>query len=52
MENFPPGLPLEDMAEEQEQPEEEDVEEIGDEDEMADFIVDEEDVDEHGSVVR
>ena len=47
-----PGPPLEDIAEEQEQPDEEEDEEIGDEDEMADFIVDEDDVDEHGAVVR
>ena len=43
------GSPLEDIAEEEEQPEEED---FGDEDDMADFIVDEEEVDEHGAPVR
>ncbi|GFY84642.1 global transcription factor group B1 [Actinidia rufa] len=43
------GPPLEDIAEEEEQPEEED---FGDEDDMADFIVDEEEVDEHGAPVR
>ncbi|XP_059668271.1 transcription elongation factor SPT6 homolog [Cornus florida] len=45
------GAPLEDIAEEEEQPEEEDGD-IGEEDEMADFIVDEEEVDEHGAPVR
>ncbi|KAM0954059.1 putative tex-like protein, HTH domain superfamily [Dioscorea sansibarensis] len=46
------AVPLEDIAEEEEQPEEEeDADMIGDEDEMADFIVDE-DVDETGAVVR
>lgn len=47
-------VPLEDIAEEEEQPEEEeeDADIIGDEDEMADFIVDEEDVDETGAVLR
>lgn len=45
--------PLEDIAEEEEQPEEEEEGDIiGEEDEMADFIVDEEDVDETGAVVR
>ncbi|KAL3533413.1 hypothetical protein ACH5RR_006934 [Cinchona calisaya] len=44
------GQPLEDIAEE-EQLEEEDAD-IGEEDEMADFIVDEEEVDEHGAPVR
>ena len=43
------GSPLEDIAEEEEQPEEED---FGDEDDMADFIVDEEEIDEHGAPVR
>ncbi|XP_068664398.1 transcription elongation factor SPT6 homolog isoform X2 [Aristolochia californica] len=45
------GAPLEDIAEEQ-QPEEEEDGDIGEEDEMADFIVDEEDVDENGAPVR
>ncbi|CAA3013552.1 transcription elongation factor SPT6 homolog [Olea europaea subsp. europaea] len=45
------GQPLEDIAEEDEQLEEEDAD-IGEEDEMADFIVDEEEVDEHGAPVR
>ncbi|CAA7401540.1 unnamed protein product [Spirodela intermedia] len=45
------AAPLEDIAEEEEQLEEEDVD-IGEEDEMADFIVDEEDVDENGAPVR
>lgn len=45
------GLPLEDIAEEEEQPEEEDAD-IGEDDEMADFIVDEEEIDEHGAPVR
>ncbi|KAL3637090.1 Transcription elongation factor spt6 [Castilleja foliolosa] len=44
------GQPLEDIAED-EQLEEEDPD-IGEEDEMADFIVDEEEVDEHGAPVR
>lgn len=42
----------EDIAEEEEQVEEEDDVDIGEEDEMADFIVDEEEVDEHGAPVR
>lgn len=47
------GAPLEDIAEEEEQPEEEEeADMIGEEDEMADFIVDEEDVDDTGAVVR
>ncbi|XP_057970915.1 transcription elongation factor SPT6 homolog isoform X2 [Malania oleifera] len=46
------GAPLEDIAEEEEQPEEEEDADIGEEDEMADFIVDEEEVDEHGAPVR
>ncbi|XP_047942817.1 transcription elongation factor SPT6 homolog [Salvia hispanica] len=46
------GQPLEDIAEEDEQLEEEDDADIGEEDEMADFIVDEEEVDEHGTPVR
>nr|DAD43000.1 TPA_asm: hypothetical protein HUJ06_001230 [Nelumbo nucifera] len=46
------GPPLEDIAEEEEQPEEEEDGDIGEEDEMADFIVDEEEVDEHGAPVR
>lgn len=37
------GPPLEDIAEEEEQPEDEEDADIGEEDEMADFIVDEED---------
>lgn len=45
------GQPLEDIAEEQPEEEEEDAD-IGEEDEMADFIVDEEEVDEHGAPVR
>ncbi|CAK9170436.1 unnamed protein product [Ilex paraguariensis] len=45
------GPPFEDIAEE-EQPEDEEDAEIGEEDEMADFIVDEEEVDEHGAPVR
>ncbi|GKV29000.1 hypothetical protein SLEP1_g37984 [Rubroshorea leprosula] len=45
------GAPLEDIAEEEEHIEEE-YADIGDEDEMADFIVDEEEVDEHGDPVR
>jgi len=49
---FSPGPTLEDIAEEQEQPDEEEDEEIGYEDDMSDFIVDEDDVDEHGAVVR
>lgn len=49
--SFHTVAPLEDIAEEEEQEEEqEDI--IGEEDEMADFIVDEEDVDETGAVVR
>ena len=49
-----PVVPLEDIAEEEEQQEEEeeDADIMGEEDEMADFIVDEEDVDETGAVVR
>lgn len=38
----PIGLPLEDIAEEEEPAEEEDDGEVGEDDEMADFIVDEE----------
>lgn len=45
------GALLEDIAEEEEQAEEEDDGEIGEEDEMADFIVDEE-IDENGAPVR
>ncbi|KAL0404759.1 UNVERIFIED_CONTAM: Transcription elongation factor SPT6 [Sesamum radiatum] len=45
------GQPLEDIAEEDEQLEEEDAD-IGEEDEMADFYVEEEEVDEHGAPVR
>lgn len=46
------GAPLEDIAEEEEQGEEEEDADIGEEDEMADFIVDEEEVDEHGAPMR
>ncbi|XP_038702098.1 transcription elongation factor SPT6 homolog isoform X2 [Tripterygium wilfordii] len=46
------GAPLEDIAEEEEQAEEEEDADIGEEDEMADFIVDEEEVDENGAPVR
>ncbi|TKY62758.1 Transcription elongation factor SPT6 [Spatholobus suberectus] len=45
------GAPLEDIAEEEEQGEEEDAD-IGEDDEMADFIVDEEEVDENGAPMR
>lgn len=45
-------MPLEDMAEEEEPVEEEEDGDIGEDDEMADFIVDEEEVDEHGAPVR
>lgn len=45
------GAAPEDVAEEEEM-EEEDEEEMGEEDEMADFIVDEEEVDEHGQPSR
>lgn len=45
------AAPLEDIAEEEHQEEEEDID-IGEDDEMADFIVDEEDVDEDGVPVR
>ncbi|XP_076912331.1 transcription elongation factor SPT6 homolog [Bidens hawaiensis] len=48
---FDDGPPLEDIAEE-DQPEEEDGDIGEDEDEMADFIVDEEEVDEHGEPTR
>jgi transcription elongation factor SPT6 len=41
------GPPLEDIGEEEEQAEDEEDADIGEEDEMADFIVDEED--EHGA---
>ncbi|CAK7339903.1 unnamed protein product [Dovyalis caffra] len=44
------GIPLEDMPEEEEQEEVEEDADIGDEDEMADFIVDEDDED--GTLVR
>ncbi|XP_011041352.1 PREDICTED: transcription elongation factor SPT6-like isoform X3 [Populus euphratica] len=44
------GIPLEDMPEEEEQEEVEEDGDIGDEDEMADFIVDEDDED--GTLVR
>ncbi|XP_043710162.1 transcription elongation factor SPT6 homolog [Telopea speciosissima] len=46
------GAPLEDIAEEEEQPEEEDDADIGKDDEMADFIVEEEEFDETGAPVR
>jgi transcription elongation factor SPT6 len=45
------GAAPEDVVEEEEM-EEEDEEEMGEEDEMADFIVDEEEVDEHGQPSR
>ena len=44
------AAPPEDIGEEEEVEEEE--EDIGEEDEMADFIVDEEDIDENGQPVR
>ena len=46
-----PGAPLEDIAEEEEPPEEEEDVDMGEDDEMADFIV-EEDIDENGAPVR
>ncbi|KAK9170565.1 hypothetical protein Syun_002705 [Stephania yunnanensis] len=46
------GAHLEDIAEEEEQAEVEEDIDIGEEDEMADFIVDEEEVDENGAPVR
>ncbi|KAJ4828346.1 Transcription elongation factor spt6, partial [Turnera subulata] len=46
------GVAFEDVAEEEEQPEEEEDADIADEDEMADFIVDEEEVDENGLRVK
>lgn len=46
------GQPLEDIAEDEEPMEEEEDAEIGDDDDMADFIVDEEEVDENGAPVR
>lgn len=46
------GVPLEDIAEEEEQIEEDEDADIGEEDEMADFIVDEEEVDENGAPLR
>ncbi|XP_050203908.1 transcription elongation factor SPT6 homolog [Mercurialis annua] len=46
------GAHLEDIAEEDERVEEDEDEDIGDEDEMADFIVDEEEVDENGAPIR
>ncbi|KAK3010331.1 hypothetical protein RJ639_013024 [Escallonia herrerae] len=46
------GPQLEDIAEEEPPEEEEDDADIGEEDEMADFIVDEEEVDENGAPVR
>lgn len=45
------GIPIEDIAEEDQHEYEEDVD-MGDDDEMADFIVDEEEVDEHGQPTR
>eukprot|EP00268_Persea_americana_P027117 TRINITY_DN265_c0_g1_i1.p1 TRINITY_DN265_c0_g1~~TRINITY_DN265_c0_g1_i1.p1 ORF type:complete len:1608 (-),score=448.42 TRINITY_DN265_c0_g1_i1:517-5340(-) len=45
------GAPLEDIAEEEEPPEEEEDVDMGEDDEMADFIV-EEDIDENGAPVR
>jgi len=45
------GGPVEDIPEEDDPPEEEDAD-MGDEDDMADFIVDEEEVDETGAPVR
>lgn len=49
---FLSGAPLEDIAEEEEHLEEEEDGDIGEEDEMADFIVDEDDIDENGAPVR
>ena len=46
------AVPLEDIGEEEELLEEEEDADIGEEDEMADFIVDEEDLDENGVPVR
>ncbi|AES81104.2 putative ribonuclease H-like domain, transcription elongation factor Spt6, DNA ligase B [Medicago truncatula] len=46
------GTHLEDIGEEEEQGEEEEDADIGEEDEMADFIVDEEEVDENGIPLR
>ncbi|KAJ8759840.1 hypothetical protein K2173_009941 [Erythroxylum novogranatense] len=46
------GVPLEDIAEDEEQAEEEEDGDLGEEDEMADFIVHEEEVDENGAPVR
>ncbi|GMH28309.1 hypothetical protein Nepgr_030152 [Nepenthes gracilis] len=46
------GGPLEDIPEEEEQLEEEEDGDLAEEDEMADFIVDEEEVDEMGAPVR
>ncbi|XP_078444726.1 global transcription factor group B1 isoform X2 [Wolffia australiana] len=46
------AVPLEDIAEEEEQLEEEEDAYMGEEDEMADFIVDEEDLDENGVPIR
>ncbi|KAL6555302.1 Transcription elongation factor spt6 [Orobanche gracilis] len=46
------GQPLEDIAEEGEQLEEEDIDIDDEEDDLKDFIVEEEDVDEHGARVR
>jgi len=46
------GNQFEDIVEEEEQGEEEEDVDIGEEDEMADFIVDEEEVDENGIRLR
>uniref|UniRef100_A0A0D6QUC1 Spt6 acidic N-terminal domain-containing protein n=1 Tax=Araucaria cunninghamii TaxID=56994 RepID=A0A0D6QUC1_ARACU len=46
------GAPPEDVAEEEDQLMEEEDEDMGEEDEMADFIVDEEEVDENGIPLR
>lgn len=46
------GAPLEDIVEEEEQGEEEEDADIGEDDEMADFIVEEEEVDENGATVK
>ncbi|OIW03224.1 hypothetical protein TanjilG_13018 [Lupinus angustifolius] len=47
------GAPLEDIVEDEEQGEEEEEDaDIGEDDEMADFIVDEEEVDENGAPMR
>ncbi|KAG8365970.1 hypothetical protein BUALT_Bualt17G0027300 [Buddleja alternifolia] len=46
------GQPLDDIAEEDERQKAEEDVDIGEEDEMVDFIVDEEEVDEHGAPLR